>query len=77
MLEIQLPSSIRIIELVSAFGFGIADGCCAIILKSSSNMNEVFHRVRDVVRGADVIGAEYKLKFVGLMTPDIFDNVLE
>lgn len=71
------PSSIRIIELVSAFGFGITDGCCVIMLKSSSNMNEVFHRVREVVRGADVIGAEYKLKLVGLITPDIFDKVLE
>lgn len=55
----------------------MADGCCVIMLKSSSNINDVFHRVRDVVRGADVIGAEYKLKFVGLMTPDIFDSVLE
>lgn len=40
-------------------------------------MTDVFHRVRAAVLGADVIGVEYKLKFVGLITPDIFDRELE
>lgn len=58
-------------------GFDIVDGCCATILKSSSNITDVFHLVRPLVRGAADIGAEYKLKFVGLITPDIFDRELE
>lgn len=52
-------------------------GCWATMLKSSSKITDVFHLVRAVVRGAAVIGVEYKLKFVGLITPDIFDNELE
>lgn len=43
-----------------------------IILKSSSIKNGAFHRARGVVRGV-VTGDEYKLKFVGLITPDIVD----
>lgn len=68
----QLPSSIKMIEFASEFGFGIVDGCWATILKSSSRITEVFQRVR-VVRGAAVIGAEYKLRLVGLITPDMFE----
>lgn len=62
------------IEFVSGFGLDIVDGCWATILKSSSKITDVFHRVRGVDRGAAVIGAGYKLKFVGLITPDMFDN---
>lgn len=65
------------IEFASEFGFDIVVGCWATILKSSSKITDVFHRVRAAVRGAAVIGVEYKLKFVGLITPDIFDNELE
>lgn len=71
-----LPSSIKIIEFESEFGFGIVDGCWATILKSSSKITDVFQRVREE-RGAAVIGAEYKLRFVGLITPDMFDSELE
>lgn len=74
---VLLPSSIKIIEFVSGFDVGIVDGCCATILKSSSSITDVFHLVRAAVLGAAVIGAEYKLKFVGLITPDIFDSELE
>lgn len=77
MMRHNQPSSIKIIEFASEFGLDIAVGCWATILKSSSKITDVFHRVRAVVRGAAVIGAEYKLKFVGLITPDIFDNELE
>jgi hypothetical protein len=42
------------------------------MLKSSSSKNGLFHRVLGVVRGV-VTGVEYKLKFVGLITPDIVD----
>lgn len=59
---------------MSELGFDMADGCCATILKSSSSMTDVFHLVRAVVLGAAVIGAEYKLKFVGLITPDMFER---
>lgn len=52
----------------------MTDGCCATILKSSSRITDVFHLVRAVVLGAAVIGAEYKLRFVGLITPDMFDR---
>jgi len=48
------------------------DTGCVIILKSSSSKNGLFHRVLGVVRGV-VTGDEYKLKFVGLMTPDIVE----
>lgn len=65
------------IEFASEFGFDIVVGCWATILKSSSKITDVFHRVRAAVRGAAVIGVEYKLKFVGLITPDIFDSELE
>lgn len=67
----------RIIEFASEFGLDMVDGCCATILKSSSNITDVFHLVRAVVRGAAVNGVEYKLKFVGLITPDIFERELE
>lgn len=77
MLDIDSPSSIKVIEPESDVGFGMADGCCVIMLKSSSSMNEVFQRVRAVVLGALVIGVEYRLKLVGLITPDIFDSELE
>lgn len=47
-------------------------GCVIILLKSSSSINGGFHLDRGVVRD-EVTGAEYKLKFVGLMTPDIVE----
>lgn len=50
----------------------LLDTGCVIILKSSSSKNGLFHRVLGVVRGV-VTGDEYKLKFVGLMTPDIVE----
>lgn len=64
-------------EFVSEFVFGIDDGCWAAMLKSSSRMTDVFQRVRAVGLGALDIGVEYKLKFVGLITPDMFDRELE
>lgn len=52
----------------------IVDGCWVIILKSSSKTNGGFHRERLQAFRAEVeIGAEYKLKLVGLNTPDIDD----
>lgn len=65
------------IEFESGLVFGMVDGCWATILKSSSRMTDVFQRVRAAVLGAVDIGVEYKLKFVGLITPDMFDNELE
>ena len=52
------------------------DTGCGVILKSSSNKNGGFQRERGVVRDV-VTGDEYKLKFVGLITPDIVDIELE
>lgn len=49
---------------------------CVIMLKSSSSKNGLFQRVRGVVRGV-VTGVEYRLRFVGLMTPDIVEIELE
>lgn len=67
---INLPSSIRITELVSGLLFDT--GCVIMLLKSSSSINGGFHLDRGVVR--DVLtGDEYKLKFVGLMTPDMVE----
>lgn len=56
-------------ELVSGLLFDT--GCVIMLLKSSSSINGGFHLDRGVVR--DVTGVEYKLKFVGLMTPDIVE----
>lgn len=68
------PSSIKITEFASGVLF---DTGWVIILKSSSNKNGAFHRCgRGVVRGV-VTGDEYKLKLVGLITPDIVDIELE
>lgn len=64
-------------EFVSGFVFGIVDGCWADMLKSSSRMTDVFQRVRAADLGALDIGVGYKLRFVGLITPDIFDKELE
>lgn len=50
----------------------LLDTGCVIILKSSSSKNGLFHRVLGVVLGV-VTGVEYRLKFVGLMTPDIVE----
>lgn len=52
---------------------------CAIILKSSSIRKGAFQRVRGVVRCVDVetaLGVEYRLKLVGLITPDIVEMEL-
>lgn len=57
------PSSIRITELTSGL---LLD--CVIMLKSSSSKNGLFQRARGVVLGV-VTGVEYRLKFVGLITP--------
>jgi hypothetical protein len=54
----------------------LLDTGCVIILKSSSSKNGLFHRVLGVVRGV-VTGVEYKLRLVGLITPDIVDIELE
>lgn len=43
-----------------------------MLLKSSSSINGGFHLERGVVRD-DVTGDEYKLKLVGLMTPDMVE----
>lgn len=68
-LKIHLPSSIRITEFASGL---LLETGCVIILKSSSNKNGGFHLDLGVVLGV-VTGDEYKLKFVGLITPDIVE----
>lgn len=50
----------------------LLDTGCVIILKSSSSINGLFHRVRGVVLGV-VTGVENRLRLVGLITPDIVD----
>lgn len=68
-----LPSSIRITEFDSGLLFETG---CVIILKSSSSKYGAFQRERGVVRGV-VTGDEYRLRFVGLIMPDIVDIELE
>lgn len=70
MNSFHLPSSIRITELASGLLFDT--GCEIILLKSSSSINGGFHLDLGVVRDV-VTGVEYKLKFVGLMTPDMVE----